>query len=132
METIQRTELEQVQEQTPEVGVDVDVKGDRGIGGGAELQSALGEMADGFDVRGFKCVHEQCGLVHGHDTTKHRTTHSFGMGDDEAASGEANPNCHCGLNEAARKGVPGAPSPSNANSTAPIPDSMTRHLDRTV
>jgi hypothetical protein len=53
------------------------------------------------------------------------------MSDDEAAQMEANPNCHCGLNEAARTGVDGAPTPNKANDMAPIPDSMTRHLDST-
>jgi len=89
-------------------------------------------MADSMDVSGFKCVHEQCGLVHNHDTTKHRGGDSFDMSEDEAAQMEANSVCHCGLNDAARSGVEGAPSPSRANEMAPIPDSMTRHLEKTL
>lgn len=128
-EQIQRTDLEQIQKDTQSPEIDVSVKRERGVEGGAELQSALDEMADSMDVTGFKCVHEQCGLVHNHDTTKHQGGDSFDMSDEEAAQMEANSVCHCGLNDAARTGVDGAPSPSRANSKAPIPDSMTRHLD---
>ena len=54
------------------------------------------------------------------------------MSDADAASMEANPNCHCGLNEAARRGEADAPTPSRANSMAPIPDSMSRHIDSSI
>jgi len=125
---IQRTDMEQIQEeaQTPSVDVSVERKD---IGGAEQLQASLDEIADSADVTGFKCVHEKCGLVHNHDTTKHQAGDSFDMSDSEAASMESSSTCHCGLGEAARTGVSGAPSPSEANSMAPIPDSMERHLD---
>ena len=125
---IQRTDLEQIQKDTSSPEVDVSVER-RDVGGAEQLHAELDEMADSFDVTGFKCVHEECGLVHNHDTTKHRGGDSFDMSEDEAAQMEANSVCHCGLNDAARSGVDGAPSPSRANDMAPIPDSMTRHLD---
>lgn len=129
METIQKTELEQIQDehQAPEISVDVETR--RDVAGAETLHGALNEMADDFRASGFKCVHEACGLVHNHDTTKHRASDSFGMGDDEAADMEFNPNCHCGLNELARRGHADAPSPSRANSMAPIPDSASRAMD---
>jgi hypothetical protein len=128
MNTIQRTTLEQVEDvQSPEVSVSV--KGSRDVAGASELHSELGEIADSFDVTGFKCVHEECGLVHNHDTTKHRASDSFDMTDDESAQMEFNPNCHCGLSELARSGIDGAPTPSEANSMAPVPDSVNLALD---
>lgn len=128
MEAIQRTDLEQIQTEHDAPSVQVERKPD--VNGASELHSALGEMADGFDVRGFKCAREDCGLVHGHDSTKHRASDSFDMSDEEAASMDFNPNCHCGLNELARRGHEGAPSPSRANSTAPIPDETSRAMDQ--
>jgi hypothetical protein len=128
---IQRTDLEQIQEDTASPDVDVKVER-RDVGGADQLHAELDAMADSMDVGGFKCVHEECGLVHQHDTTKHRGSDSFDMGEDEAAQMEANSVCHCGLGNAARTGVDGAPSPSRANEMAPIPDSMTRHLDSTL
>ncbi len=131
-EQIQRTDLATIQEQSQQSEIDISVRGKMGIGGVQQLQDSLDSMADAFDVSGFKCVHEECGLVHNHDTTKHRGSDSFDMSDDEAASMEANPNCHCGLGEAARTGVDGAPSPDKANDMAPIPGSMARHLDASL
>jgi len=125
---IQRTDMEQIQEESQTPSVDVDVTR-RDIGGAEQLQASLDEIADSADVTGFKCVHEKCGLVHNHDTTKHQAGDSFDMSDSEAASMEASSYCHCGLGEAARTGVSGAPSPDKANRMAPIPDSMERHLD---
>lgn len=129
-DTMQKTEREQIREQTetPEVSVEWE----SGVEGGAALQSELVEMADSFTVGGFKCAHEECGLVHGHATDKHRAGDSFDMTDGETAGMEANPNCHCGLNEVAKRGVDGAPTPSEANRTAPVPDSMSRHLDASL
>jgi hypothetical protein len=124
--------MEQIHKDSQSPSVDVSVKRERGVEGGAELQSALNEMANGMDVTGFKCVHEKCGLVHNHDTTKHQGGDSFDMSDEEAAQMEFNSTCHCSLNEAARTGVDGAPSPSKANDMAPVPDSVTRHLDATL
>jgi len=131
-EQIQRTDVAQIQEQSQESEIDVSVRGKMDVGGVQQLQDSLDSMADAFDVSGFKCVHEECGLVHNHDTTKHRGSDSFDMSDDEAASMEANPNCHCGLGEAARTGFEGSPSPDKANDMAPIPESMARHLDSSL
>lgn len=130
-EQIERADMEQVQKDAGSPEVEVQVEGKRDVAGADTLHGELGAMADSFRMSGFKCVHQDCGLVHGHDTTKHRGSDSFDMSDEEAAQMEANPNCHCGLNEAARTGVEDAPSPSRANEMAPIPDSMTRHLDST-
>lgn len=128
--SIQRTELEQIQEEATSPSITVERKPD--VAGAEQLHSELGAMAESFNMTGFKCAHEECGLVHNHDTTKHRYSDSSDMSDEEAASMEANPNCHCGLNEAARAGDADAPSPSRANSMAPIPDSMSRHIDRSI
>lgn len=127
--TVQRADVEQIQEEAEAPSIQVEARPD--VEGAEQLHSALDETADSFDVDGFKCAHEECGLVHTHDTTKHRASDDFDMSDEEAASMEANPNCHCGLNELARRDVDGAPSPSRANSMAPIPSSMSRHLDAT-
>lgn len=126
---VQKTEVEQLHEDatTPEVSVDARVGGVRGA---TALHEELDAAADSARATGFKCAHPKCGLVHGHATNKHRTGDSFDMSHSEAAQMEANPNCHCGLNGVARRSdVPSAPSPSEANSKAPIPDQMARHLD---
>lgn len=125
MEQLQRTDVEEVTEEHTAPEIQVERRPD--VQGAAQLHAEVESVADSMDVRGFKCVHEKCGLVHGHDTTKHRGSDSFDMSEDEAAQMEANPNCHCGLNELAHKGVANK-SPSQANSTAPIPDEMSRHL----
>lgn len=127
---VQRTELEQIQEDAKSPSVQVERKPD--VNGAAQLHSELEDMADSFDATGFKCVHEDCGLVHGHDSTKHRASDdsSMDISEEEAAQMEFNPNCHCGLNELARSGADGAPTASRANSMAPIPDSASRSMDR--
>lgn len=127
MKSVQRTDIEEVER--GHEGPDVELEVSPDVSGGSRLQGALDEMADDFGVNGFKCAHPQCGLVHGHSTNKHRASDSFDMSESEAASMEGNPNCHCGLNELAYRGVSGAPSPSDANAKAPIPGSMSRHLD---
>lgn len=126
---IHETDLEQIEEDTATPEVSVEREPD--VGGASELQAELGEMADSFGVGGFKCAHPECGLVHGHDTNKHRASDDFDMSEDEAADMEANPNCHCGLNELAHRDVDDAPTPSRANDMAPVPDTMARHLDHT-
>jgi len=130
-DTIQKTEIEQIEEETetPDVSVELGDGSTSSIAGGQELQAAIGSLADSMDVRGFKCAHEQCGLVHSHDTNKHRASDDFSMSEDEAADMEANPNCHCGLGELARRDVKDAPSMSKANDMAPVPESMSRHLE---
>lgn len=127
MQAIQRTDVEQVQEESRAPSIQVEARPD--VSGAEQLHTELGEMADSFDVNGFKCAHEDCGLVHGHSTTKHRASDDFDMSESEAASMEFNPNCHCALNELAHRGASGAPSPSRANSMAPIPDSAARRID---
>ena len=124
MKQIEKTELEQVQEEAeaPEVSVEADAVS---VEGSENLHASLDDAADGFDVSGFKCV--KCGLAHMHDTTKHRTSDSADVSDSEAASMDYNPNCHCGYNEAAHKDVVDA-SPQSAASTAPIPDETAREM----
>lgn len=129
-QTVQKTEMEQIHEESGSPSVQVEA--DPSVEGASQLQGALGEIADSMDVSGFKCAHEKCGLVHNHSTNKHRASDSFDMGDEDAASMEANPNCHCGLNELARTGGDETPSPSRANDMAPIPDGMARHLDASL
>lgn len=97
-----------------------------------ELHETLAEMADSFDVGGFKCVHEQCGMAHMHDTTKHQLSKSFDISDEDAVDIEFNSVCHCGLNEAARHGddfgVDEMKAASRAGS-APIPPETSRVMD---
>lgn len=130
-EALQRTDLEEVQDEHTAPDIDVEMRRG-GISGDQKLHATLDEMASDFDVDGFKCAHEDCGLVHTHSTTKHRASDDFDVSDEEAGNMEANPNCHCGLGEMARRDVEGAPSPSRANSMAPIPDKMARRLDATL
>jgi uncharacterized cupin superfamily protein len=129
METLQRTEVEEVQEEA--TAPEIQVERDPDVSGAEQLQAELDSTADSMNVRGFKCAHESCGLVHGHSTNKHRAGDSFDMSDSEAADMEANPNCHCGLNELARRGI-ASKSPSQANRSAPIPDEMSRHLESSL
>lgn len=124
MEAIEKTELEEVQDEqgAPSVSVEADAVSVEGSG---ELHAALGDMADSFDVSGFKCT--KCGLAHMHDTTKHRTSDSSGVTESDAAGQDYNPNCHCGYNEAAHTGLVDA-SPESAANTAPIPDETAREM----
>jgi len=124
---IQRTGIEQITEDAETPSIQVEARPD--VSGAEQLHGSLDEMAGSFSVSGFKCAHEDCGLVHTHDTTKHRASDDFDMSESQAASMEANPNCHCGLNALARRDVDGAPTPSRANKKAPIPNEMARHLD---
>lgn len=129
MDQIQKTELEQVQEEAeaPEINPGI---GGRGIGNADALHASLDEVADGFDVKGFKCV--KCGLAHMHDTTKHRSGDSFDMSDSDAASQDYNPNCHCGVQELGRRGSDFGVDENSAASTArsaPIPDETAREMN---
>lgn len=126
-ETYDMIDAEQIERKTTSPSITVGTTPE--IVGADVLHEAIDEVAEAFTVGGFKCVHEQCGLVHNHGTTKHRASDTFDMSEEEAASMEANPNCHCGLGELARRGVAGAPDVDRAESMAPIPDSMARHLD---
>ncbi|EGQ44298.1 MAG: hypothetical protein J07AB43_00640 [Candidatus Nanosalina sp. J07AB43] len=124
--------------ETPSITIEEDGDGAGGRGGqsaepvvegATELHNTLSELARESDVSDFKCAHPQCGLVHEHTTNKHRASDDFNMSVDEAASMEANPNCHCGLHETAERGVIGAPSRESANNQAPIPPAMDSHID---
>jgi hypothetical protein len=100
------------------------------VDGVAELHDTLDSMADSLDVSGFKCVN--CGLVHGHDTTKHRATDTFDIDAETAASMDANPNCHCGPQELARRGDDYGVDEQEAAgvaSKAPVADEVSREMD---
>lgn len=109
--------------------VDVDAGVSIETGG---LQQSLSEIADEFDVTGFKCV--KCGLAHMHDTTKHRLsdTDGFDVSEEDAASIEYNSVCHCGVQEAGRHGSDIGIDESKAASiagNAPIPPEASREMD---
>lgn len=70
--------------------------GEETMDGAKQMADELDRTADGFEVSGFKCV--GCGLSHGHDTDKHRSSDSFNMSHEEAGNMEANSVCHCGVN----------------------------------
>lgn len=104
-------------------GATIDLSAD--TEGVEELAGKLDEGAESFSVTGFKCA--ECGLAHGHDTSKHRVSDAFAMGDDDAADMDANPCCHCGAHEAAARagelGIDGGKARSTAGK-APVPDSV--------
>lgn len=94
------------------------------------LHATLEEMADSFDVTGFKCV--KCNLVHKHDTTKHRLTSTFDVNADTVAQMDFSSVCHCGVNEAARRGSMFGIDESEAArhaAKAPIPPETSRQMD---
>lgn len=94
------------------------------------LQDTLHEIADSFDVTGFKCV--KCNLAHSHDTTKHQLSKSFDISDEDAADMEYNSVCHCGLQEAARHGDDvgvDEQAAAHAASSAPIPPNVSREMN---
>lgn len=94
------------------------------------LHDSLQEMADSFDVSGFKCV--KCGLVHSHDTTKHRLSDTFDISESDAAMMEYDSVCHCGIQEAARRGNEVGIDEAEASrkaENAPIPPETSRKMD---
>lgn len=100
------------------------------IGGVDELHSTLDDVADSFDVTGFKCT--QCGLAHMHDTTKHRLSDSFDVDESIAGDMEMGGGCHCGVHEMARRGSEFGIDESQADSIAgdaPIPPETQTMLD---
>lgn len=128
MQVLEQTEVEEVEDDSGSFSVSLDP--DVGVEGGAELQAFLGDLADSFDVSGFKCA--KCGLVHEHDTTKHRASDSFDMSDKEAASMEYLSTCHCGVQELGRRGSEYGVDEGQAASTAanaPIPDHAAREMN---
>lgn len=122
METIQKRELGEVETEEQSRSVSIE---EVAVTGAEALQSVVGDIADSFDVRGFKCT--ECGLAHGHDTTKHRASDAFDMTEKEAAQMEYGSTCHCGYNEAAHKGIADV-TPQEASRTAPIPDATKREM----
>lgn len=134
MEQIQKTDAEAIQEEAEAPSVSVEAgessSSEMSIEAGG-LQEALGTIAEGFSVRGFKCA--KCGLSHSHSTNKHRASDSFdSMDAEDAASMEYNPNCHCGVQELGRHGSDYGVSESDAGRTAgsaPIPDDAARQMN---
>jgi hypothetical protein len=125
METIEQTQVEQSEltNETFEVSAETSVDANG-------LHSSLEDVADSFDVTGFKCV--KCDLAHMHDTTKHRLSDTFDSFDsDDATDTEYNSTCHCGVQEAARRGSDFGISESEATSiakNAPIPPETSRQM----
>lgn len=131
METIEQQQVELTEPGSHSVSVDVDQSTPVDASG---LQDSLNEMADSFDVSGFKCV--KCGLVHMHDTTKHRLSDTFDDFDEsDAADMEYNSVCHCGVQEAGRHGNDLGIDEREAASiaqNAPIPPESSREMDSTL
>lgn len=120
-----------IQEEADTGSSSIDVSADVSIEGGSSLMDSIEETASDFNVTGFECAN--CGISHNHDTTKHKASDSFELGaGDSAKSLDSNGVCHCGYNEVAHRaddlGVSGAPSPSEAFRTAPIPDGERRRM----
>jgi hypothetical protein len=123
-------QVQEIEAEHESLSVDVDAGVQVETG---NLQSALGDIADSFDVTGFKCV--QCGLAHMHDTTKHRLSDTFDVGDSEAASMKYNSVCHCGVQEAARNGGDIGIDEQKAASIAsgaPIPPEASREMNESI
>lgn len=124
MEAIEKTQVEQIEQSEPSISASATVETNG-------LHESLEAIADGFDVTGFKCV--KCGLVHMHDTTKHRLSDTFDIGEDDAASNfEYNSVCHCGVQEAARTGSDHGIDEGEASRIAegaPIPPEHSREMD---
>jgi hypothetical protein len=95
-----------------------------------ELHASLEEIADSFDVSGFKCT--KCGLAHTHDTTKHRLSDDYDIDEADVTDMEYNSVCHCGLQEAGRHGsdigIDEQDAAKNA-SKAPIPPEASREMN---
>ena len=128
MKQIQQTDVEQIDSgAASETDVSVD---SLSIENADSLHSTLDHMADSFDVRSFKCT--ECGIAHMHDTTKHRASDSFDMTAAESVEMlDMNPNCHCGYNESAHRGIADV-SPDEAASIAPIPDETARSIEQSI
>lgn len=123
MQTIEQSQVERVGEHSVEhdSGATIDVNG---------LHESLSEIADTFDVTGFKCV--KCGLAHMHDTTKHRLSDEFDSFDaSDAADMEYNSVCHCGPHEASVRGSEFGINEGDASriaDKAPIPPEESRAI----
>lgn len=128
---MQQTKQEQVERVSIEdegFSVEVDAKATVVADG---LQDRLHDVADGFDVTGFKCV--KCSLAHMHDTTKHRLSDSFDVDESVATEAEYNSVCHCGLQEAGRHGSElgiDEGAAAQAATSAPIPPETSRQMNK--
>jgi len=127
MNQIEQQQVEQVSVESDTFSVDVvaDATVDAG-----DLHETITDIADTFDVTGFKCV--KCGLAHMHDTTKHQLSKEFDISDDDSAEMEYNPVCHCGLQEAGRHGSDmgiDEGSAARAADSAPIPPEASREMN---
>ncbi len=121
----QQVERVSVEEQTFSVDIEPGVSVDAG-----NLHGKIAEIADTFDVTGFKCV--KCGLAHMHDTTKHQLSKDFDISDADSAAMDYNPVCHCGLQEAGRHGSDMGIDEASAARTAgnaPIPPEASREMN---
>lgn len=126
--------MKQIEQQVERVTVDerdISVDVDEGASVSADgLHDSLHEIADSFDVTGFKCV--KCGLAHMHDTTKHRLSDDFDVDESIAADMTYNSVCHCGLQEAGRHGSDLGLDESEAArkaGSAPIPPEASREMN---
>jgi hypothetical protein len=127
---MQRTKQKQVEQVSVEQDTfSVDVESGASVDASG-LQESLTEIADTFDVTGFKCV--KCGLAHMHDTTKHQLSKDFDISDEDSAQAEYNPVCHCGVQEAGRHGSEMGVDEQSAASVAdnaPIPPEASREMN---
>jgi len=125
--TIQEVEQSELMREEMESSVAI---GNQSIVEAGGLHDALEDMAREFDVTGFKCP--TCGLAHMHGTNKHRASDAFDISVSDTADMDYNPNCHCGVNELARRGSDFGVDETAASSTAghaPIPDSTTQEMN---
>ncbi len=122
-------EVEQSELMRDEMKSSVSVSTEAGVDAGG-LHDALEDMAHEFEVTGFKCT--TCGLAHMHSTNKHRASDAFDISVSDTADMGYNPNCHCGVNELARRGSDFGVDETDASSTAnhaPIPDSAMQEMN---
>jgi len=127
MKQIEQQQVERVSVEEPSFSVDTVAGATVDVG---NLHQKITEIADTFDVTGFKCV--KCGLAHMHDTTKHQLSKDFDISDADAAQMEYNSVCHCGLQEAGRHGSDmgiDESSAARAAGNAPIPPEASREMN---
>jgi len=127
MQQIEQQQVERVSVDEHEISVDAELGASVEVSG---LHESLHEIADSFDVTGFKCV--KCGLAHMHDTTKHQLSKDFDISDEDAAAMEYNSVCHCGLQEAGRHGSDmgiDEASAAQVAGNAPIPPEASREMN---
>jgi len=119
-----------IQQQIEQVTDDQSMKFDVGSADvqSGDLMASIDDMSSDLDVSGFTCV--KCNLTHGHDTNKHKASDTFAFGEDEAASMEYSPNCHCSLNSLAA-GIEDHSvdmTLEEASSTAPVPETVMQDI----